>query len=397
MRIGIDASSWSNRRGFGRFTRELLTALARQAGDDEVLLFADRQTAESSQFPGAWKLVVADTRVAPTQAAAADGRRSLRDMWAMRRAAARERVDVFYFPAVYTYFPLGGSVPCVVTFHDVIAETLPHLVFHNRASRFFWDLKCRAAVWRSSLIATVSEASKRGLVQHFRLAEQRVRVLPEAASSTFAPVDTRDSQHDATLDRCGVKRGERFFVYFGGISPHKNLGTLIDALARLREYEALRDVRLVLVGDYAGDVFRTCHAELCLRARQLDVAAQVHFPGFVPDADLCHLLCAAQAFIFPSFLEGFGLPAVEAMACGAAVIASNRGSLPEVVGDAGLFFDADDAAALAAQMRRVLEDVQLRTELRGRCLARAATFSWDISARRLRDVLHEFDPKRAPA
>ncbi|MFO0839366.1 MAG: glycosyltransferase family 1 protein [Phycisphaerae bacterium] len=389
MRIGIDASSWSNKRGFGRFTRELLTALARNAGDDEIVLLVDRQTADASQFPVGWKLIVADTTVAPTQAAAADGRRSLRDMWAMRRAAAREPVDVFYFPAVYTYFPLAGDVPCIVTFHDVIAETLPRLVFHNRLSRFFWNAKCRLALRRSTLVATVSQASKRGLMAHFRLPEQRLRVLPEASSATFAPVDERDPAHDAVLQKHGLRRGERFFVYFGGISPHKNLATLIDAFAAMRVHGGARNVKLVLVGDYAGDVFRTCHDELCQQARTRGVEDGIRFPGWVSDADLCHLLAAAEAFVFPSFLEGFGLPAVEAMACGAAVIASDRGSLPEVVGDAGLLVNPDRPLELANAMSRVLGDTGLRANLRSRGLARASQFSWDHSARALRNVLHE--------
>ena len=149
------------------------------------------------------------------------------------------------------------------------------------------------------------------------------------------------------------------------------------------------DLWLVLVGDYAGDVFRTCYQELREQAAASGVADRVHFTGYVSDEDLAHLYAACQAFVFPSYLEGFGLPAVEAMACGAPVVASDRGSLPEVLAGAGELFDPDDTSALVACLRRVLGDADYREELRSRGLKRAAGFSWERSARCAVDLLHE--------
>lgn len=386
MRIGIDATCWMNRRGFGRFTRELLRAVAELETDDEYILFADQQTAREADFPAQWRVVIGRTQEAPSQAAAADGRRSLRDMWMMRRAVLREPLDLMFFPAVYSYFPVGGRVPCLVTFHDVIADTLPHLVFHTRRSRLFWDLKCRAAIRRANRILTVSKASKQGLIDHFGLSESRVCVMPEAPSAAFRPVVRESDEHHAALTGYGIDPKERFFLYVGGISPHKNLGTLIEAFARLAEEPVHRDVWLVLVGDYAGDVFRTCKEDLSVQAAKLGVAKRVLFPGFVPDADLAHLYAASQAFVFPSYLEGFGLPAVEAMSCGAPVLASDRGSLPEVLDGAGDLFDPHDAAALTSCLRGVLQDTSHQQELRQRSLLRARDFSWEKSARRVVEV-----------
>ncbi len=402
MRIGIDATCWLNRRGFGRFTRELLRAIAALETEDEYVLFADEQTAQQADFPTQWRVVIARTRVAPSQAAAADGRRSLRDMWIMRRAVRREPLDLMFFPAVYSYFPVGGRVPCLVTFHDVIADTLPHLVFHTRGSRLFWGLKCRAAIRRASLILTVSQASKQGLIDHFGLSESRVCVMPEAPSAAFRPVVRESDDHHAALTRHGIDPKERFLLYVGGISPHKNLETLIEAFAQVchgrvgpvsnrgnhRLQTCATDVRLVLVGDYAGDVFRTCHDDLLATAAEYGVSERVHFPGFVPDADLAHLYAAAQAFVFPSYLEGFGLPVVEAMACGAPVIASDRGSLPEVLDGAGHLFDPDNASDLVDALRRILTEDQYRTELQARSLRSSRRFSWEQSARRAVDVFH---------
>lgn len=389
MRIGIDASCWSNRRGFGRFTRELLTAIAALDTGDEFVLFVDRQTADRARLPDGWRVVTADTSAAPTQAAAADGRRSVGDLWRMRRIAAATPVDVIFFPAVYSYFPVGGDTPCVVTLHDVIAETLPHLVFQTRRSRLLWNIKCRLAVHRADRVMTVSQASKRGIMQYYGLAPDQVSVVTESASDAFFPVADDDPAHHAALGRYGLSPRARFLLYVGGISPHKNLDTLIGAFARLDMPVDADPLLLVLVGDYAGDVFRTCHGDLVARAERYGVADRVRFAGYVPDDDLRHLYAAAQAFVFPSYLEGFGLPAVEAMRCGAPVIVSDRGSLPEVVGEAGVLFDPHDAASLSDKVRQVVTDENYQKSLRVKSLDRGRDFSWAESARQTMELMRD--------
>ena len=393
LRIGIDVTCWINGRGFGRFIRELVGALVRRDAGHEYVFLADRQTAERAQLPKGHRVAVGATSVAAAEAAAADGRRSVGDMWAMHRLVRREPLDLVFFPAVYSYFPVGGRFPVLVTFHDVIAETLPHLIFHNRRSRFFWNLKCRHAARRSARVITVSQASKRGLMDVLDLPEEKVRVITEGPSEVFRAFRPDPVVEAQARQKHGIGVKERFLLYVGGISPHKNLATLIEAFALLANEPAARDLLLVLVGDFRGDVFRTCHQELIALATTRGVASRVHFSGFVPDADLAHLFHAAEAFVFPSYLEGFGLPAVEAMACGAAVVASDRGSLPEVVGDAGLFFDPHDAEGLAATLGRVLHDSHLRTEMRAKSLQRAPQFTWEKSAEQLLAVFDEFKGK----
>jgi glycosyltransferase involved in cell wall biosynthesis len=310
-------------------------------------------------------------------------------MWAMRRLVAREPLDLVFFPAVYTYYPVGGRVPCVVTIHDVIPEKLPQMVFENRQSRFLWNVKVRAALRRSSRIATVSEASKNGLMKQFGLSADQIRLISEAPSRHFHPVTTASEQHREILERYELCSSEKFFIYVGGLSPHKNIDTLIHAFAQVKKRTPC-PMGLLLVGDYKGDVFRTCYADLCELIASLGISDSVSFPGYVPDEHLPHLFVASRAFVFPSFLEGFGLPVVEAMACGAAVIATDRGSLPEVVGDAGHLFDPCDVGSLADAMSRVAVDDAYCRDLRARSLSRVRKFSWEKSAEQAVSIFHEF-------
>ena len=380
MRIGVDACCWSNRRGFGRFTRELLTALLEVDGRNEYLFFADRETAAESAWPAGAELIAAPTRVAPTRAASADGRRSARDLWALSREVLRRRVDLFFFPAVYSYFPVFNRAKVVVTIHDLIADRRPELVFPATRQKLFWKLKQNLALRQSDLILTVSEYSRRQILDYFRLPDSRVRAISEAARPAFTR-RLRDGEAAHVLARYGLAPRDRFLLYVGGISPHKNLGTLVEALSRLRAEAGFADLRLLLVGDYAGDAFHSDYAALRGRIARLGLGSQVSFAGFVPDDDLVYLYNAAQALALPSFDEGFGLPAVEAMACGTPVIASERGSLPEVLGDAGLYFDPESVAELAGRLRDVLGDAALRERLGGAGLARSRLFTWEQAAR----------------
>jgi glycosyltransferase involved in cell wall biosynthesis len=392
MRVGIDVTCWCNQRGFGRFTRELVTALVSLPSGNEYVLFADRQTAEVADFPESCRAVIAKTSAAAAVAASADGRRSVKDVLAMRRMVAREQLDLMFFPAVYSYFPINRGVPCVVTFHDTIAETLPNLVFRSWRSRLFWQLKCRLAAWRADLLVTVSFASKNGLINHFGLSEDRVHVISEAPASGFTEVAGGKQADAEVLRRYGLEPGKRYILYVGGISPHKNIDTLIEAFAEVRKDSRLDDVHLVVVGDWAGDAFYTCYEELCTLVEHYGLGHAVHFTGFVPDADLVHLYTACQTFVLPSYLEGFGLPVVEAMACGAAVIASNVGSLPEVLDGAGELFDPHDVAALTGCLKRIIGDSAYQRELQARSSRRALDFSWETSARKVSDI---FDTMKA--
>ena len=375
MRIGIDACCWSNRRGFGRFTRELLTHIVTEHPRHEYTLLVDRATAEESRFPAGARVQVVATREAPTRAASAAGARSPLDLWRMARAAARLPLDLFFFPAVYSYFPMLRRVPTIVTFHDAIAESHPRLIFPGARARLFWNAKTWLAHRQASRILTVSRNSRARIAVAFGIQESSIDVVGEGPGDVFRPI--RDLRAlNSVLDRYRLPAAAPLVLYVGGISPHKNLDGLLRAFARLPER-----AHLAIVGDHAGDSFYGCYPRLLeLRAR-LGLEPRVTFTGFVPDEDLALLYNAATVLALPSFDEGFGLPAVEAMACGLAVVASRGGSLPEVLGPAGTFFDPRDQAEMAAALSRVLEDPKLRAGLSAEGLRRAALFSWSAAAR----------------
>lgn len=391
MKVGIDACCWANQRGFGRFTRELLTALLAADQKNEYLFFVDEATGASASFPASARVVLTPTREAPTRAASASGRRSVRDVAAFSRAVMRHDVDVFLFPASYTYFPILNRTKILVTLHDLIADHHPDLTFPSTRLKLFWKLKQNLAVRQASLLLTVSEYSKSRIAEFYGVDASRIRVVPEAAHPIFRQIP-RDAAMDGVLARYGLGPGERFVLYVGGMSPHKNLSALVEAFSRIVELPGESDVRLVLVGDYRGDSFFSEYTDLKARIERLGLDRRVTFAGFVEDEELVALYNAASVFVLPSLEEGFGLPVVEAMACGAPVVSSDRGSLPEVLGPAGRLFDPADVAALAAALSEVLRDPELRERMRAAGLVRAAALSWGASASRLIEILDDVGP-----
>ncbi len=286
MRIGIDGSCLANRRGFGRFARESLAALAQTPSAHEFVVFVDRPSAESTSVhvPERCERVVVDVDEAPSRAAAASGRRRVRDMIAMGRAVARARLDLIFFPASYSFFPTWNVPHVIVTLHDTLALARPDLVFPTWQGRFAWAIKEHAAVRWADRIVTVSQAARRDLIDWFRLDEQKVSVVTEGPDVIFEPRPS-GADSDAALLRCGITPESPFILYVGGLSPHKNLIRLIEAFARAELDDA---VRLVLVGDM-GDVFHTHVPEIRTAINRSRLEGRVVLPGFVPDDDLVHL------------------------------------------------------------------------------------------------------------
>ena len=390
MIIGVDATCRDNKRGFGRFTNELLESLLEVDTTNEYLFFVDRDSAGNGT-PARVKTIVADTEYSPMKAASADGRRSFKDLWAMSRQVLRHKVDVFFFPAVYSYFPVFNRAKIVVTVHDVIADHHPELIFPNAKSKFFWKLKQNAAIRQANLIATVSEYSKRQIVEYFKLPESRLRVISEAARPLFKVLPADDAFRSA-LDRYGLKEGEKFLLAVGGISPHKNLAALIDAFEKICAVQT-SEIKLVLVGDYKDDPFFSAYPALKKQVAERGLEGKVVFTGFIPDDDLAFLYNAAALLVFPSLEEGFGLPAIEAMSCGTPVAASRTGSLPEVLGEAGRFFNPRDVDDMARVIQNILGDEATRTAMRESGLTRARQFRWQKAATETLDIFNELVKK----
>jgi glycosyltransferase involved in cell wall biosynthesis len=387
MRIGVDACCWDNKRGFGRFTRELLESLLAIDGSNEYIFFVDSQSPDLGDMPVRAERIAAKTKFSQIKAAAADGRRSASDLWAMSREVYNHKIDIFFFPAVYSYFPILNRAKVVLTLHDVIADHHPELIFPNRKSKLFWKLKQKMAIRQADLIATVSEYSKKEITDYFGIPESRIRIISEAARPVFK-VLSRNNGFVRTLAEHGLEPEERFVLYVGGISPHKNLKTLVDAFKLMIETETKSPLKLVLVGDYKDDPFFSAYPNLQKQIAELGIQDKVVFTGFIPDEKLAYLYNAATLLVFPSFEEGFGLPAVEAMACGTPVAASNTGSLPEVIGPAGRFFDPRNAGEMAKVISEVLSDEPMRARMKADGLERARGFGWKRAAE---DTLAIFD------
>ncbi len=276
--------------------------------------------------------------------------------------------DAALFHATEHLLPPLRGVPTVLTVHDLIFKLFPE----TQKPLNHWYLNAAMPLYcrRASAIVTVSEWSKRDIVAHYHLDPARIHVIYEAASPDFVPASP------AGVDRVRRDYGlpERFLLFVGTIEPRKNLTRLAEALQSLRD--AGLAVPLVVVGRKGwlyDDFFR--------RLGELPVRDSVYLPGFVAAADLPAVYSAAAAAILPSVYEGFGLPVLEAMACGTPAIAARVSSLPEIGGDAAAYCDPLDVASIAAAVRAVWTDPGLCAELRGRGLAQAARFSWDRAAR----------------
>jgi glycosyltransferase involved in cell wall biosynthesis len=345
----------------------------------EWVVLIDEPSREFVSIPSACEVVAVEVNEAPSRAASSRGRRRISDMFAMGRAASRQGLDLFFFPATYSFFPVWNVGKVVVTMHDALALSRPELVFPDWHGRVAWALKEHAAARWADLVLTVSETARRDLLRWFQWRDDRVRVIPEGPDAIFGPLPEGNASDDA-IKRHGVDPRGRFLLYVGGLSPHKNLIRLIEAFA----LSGLRDegITLALVGDL-GDVFHTHIPELREAVARQGLERSVVFTGFVPDADLVAFYNRAEALVQPSLMEGFGLPPVEAMACGTPVICSDAGSLPEVVGDAGLYFPPEDVSAMASALRQIVDDPGLRLALASKARKRSSHYSWEAAGRAL--------------
>jgi glycosyltransferase involved in cell wall biosynthesis len=347
--------------------------------DHEFYLFVDRPPEPEMIRPGV-HIIQVEISQPVTQAAVAEGSRAVGDVWAFTRAVSAQSLDVMYFPAVYSWFPAPFRLPMVVTLHDAIAEHFPALIFPDFKSRTLWSLKMRLARWQANRIMTVSEAAKKEIVEYLHIKPEVIDVVSEAADPRFEPELNMTKRAEAR-QRAGLPEDVRLIVYVGGLAPHKNIPGLLKGLAMAIEQGGIDDVHLALVGDLAGDGFHSHHEELMAMV-QADkrLSGRVHFTGFVSDEDLASLYSDALAVTMPSFSEGFGLPAIEAMACGVPVLASSAGSVPEVVGDTGIYFDPYKVEQIAAAIHQIATDEVTLKQLREKALARAAEFTWSRAA-----------------
>jgi glycosyltransferase involved in cell wall biosynthesis len=262
----------------------------------------------------------------------------------------------------------------VYTLHDLIFLRYPE--YHLPYNRWYLTLTMPRYLRAADMIITPSEWTRQDALKYYRLPESKIKVIYEAAAPYFKPATDLTA-----LNRIRQKYGlpENYILHVATIEPRKNLNRLLEAFqAVLSDWP---DLRLVLVGK-KGWLYESFFQKI----QALGLQERIIFPGFVDDEDLPGFYQLAELFVFPSLSEGFGLPPLEAMACGTAVISSNSSSLPEVVGEAGLLIEPTDTAALATAVRRILSDNELRAELKRRSLVQAKKFSWERAVTELKEV-----------
>lgn len=376
LHVGIDATSWANDRGFGRFTRELVTSLASRSSGFRYTLLFDRIPEQT--LPAAVEILNASTQSTLTESAVGATSRSIGYLWKIGKLARKANFDLFFFPSVYSYFPILARVPCVVCYHDTTAERFPELVFPSKWNRCLWQLKTALARLQTTRAMTVSQTSAMDLEQILRIQRSRIDIVTEAPNPVFHVMNRRDVS-TKIRSRYIIPETADLLVYVGGLNPHKNL---LGILKAMREVIPERpEVHLIIAGDISGKGFWDNIPDLKRFVHTYPpLERHVRFTGYLSDLELAELLNDAEALVFPSLWEGFGLPAVEAMACGLPVLASRSGSLPEIVGDAGLFFDPEDPSDIASCVLRFLGNPELPPRLREMALKRAHTFSWDRAA-----------------
>ena len=385
MRVGVDATSWVNRRGFGRFARNAVGRLVELDAETTYVLYIDAQSADGAALPAAAEHRRIPLSRAPSAAAAADSSRSVRDLLRLTRAVRRDRLDAFLFPSVYTYFPVVG-VPTLVGIHDTILDDLPELTVPSLRARTASRLKQTVAVRRAARLFTVSEASRDALSHRLGVRRERLGVVGEAPDPVFAP-RSGDALARGLAD-AGLAPDDRFFLFWGGISPHKNAETLVDAYALLAAQRPEPPL-LVLVGDLETDSYLSAAASVRARIATHGLGDRIRLPGYVSDEVLACLCSATTAVVIPSLAEGFGLPAVEAAACGAPLLLSDLPAHRETLDGAALFFPPKDATALAGLLERVSHDDAGRAELGDLARQAVARLTWDAAAESLRTLLHE--------
>lgn len=368
MRIGIDARFLTHPQqgGFKTYSEHLVAALAEIDTTNEYFLYIDRPPPLDSCLPRGTRLRY---RLVPGTLPALG--MPLREQVGLALCAMRDRLDLFHAPCLTA--PLALRCPLVVTIHDMIwrrperfAQPGARTSARSLMAQYYRLLPSLAAR-RAAAVITVSHAAKADIVAELGLSPARVTVTHEAAKPSFRP-PASDAAAEGARTRFHLAPG--YLLAMGSADPRKNLEALLRAYAALPA--ALRaEHQLAIVWTH-----RYLTGRLAAVAQSLGIAERLVALDQVSDVELAALYAGAAAFVFPSRYEGFGLPPLEAMACGAPVVAADTSSLPEIVGDAALLVPSDDDDALATALARVLREPVLARELAARGLRRAAGFSW---------------------
>jgi glycosyltransferase involved in cell wall biosynthesis len=367
VRFGVDALLLSNREGYrrsgvARYVDRLLAALPGALGLDELVTYLSpgiyRDSARNRHMP------------VPVE------RPSIRIAWehvALPVMARRDQLDLFHGPV--NVVPRGLPCPSVVTVHDLAFLRYPETVPRNRY--LYLSFETRSTVKRAERVIAVSEATKRDIVELLKIDPGKVEVVPLGVDARFRPASEREqTEFDARY-----RIDKPFLLTVGNLEPRKNLPRLLEAFAMVAPKIEHDLVMIGAEGWLTGELRET------LSRLRLD--GRVKMTGFMDDADLPRWYAAADLFVFPSLYEGFGLPVIEAMACGTPVLASATSSLPEVAGGAAVLFDPLRIDAIADAIVQLSGDTAQKAELARMGMARALAFTWSATAEQTIRVYRE--------
>lgn len=364
MRIAFDGTTLQpGQTGIGYYTEHLLRHLLQEAQDEELVVISNRPPEPSQPLPSG--LQILQGRGLP-----------IRNLWIQLMAPGalrRARADLAHF--TNSVAPLRRRIPTVVTIHDMSLALFPR--FHPLRRKLTRPLVKHSAR-RADAVITVSQSARQDIQRLTGIAAEKVHVIPEAAAPAFQPL--RDHRLlESARQRYGL--GERVILFVGTIEPRKNLLRLLRAFAPLR-----RSHQLVCVGEYGWGYKEVCRE---IDTMGLQSGREVLLTGYVPFGDLPALYNLAEIFVFPSLHEGFGLPVLEAMACGIPVITSRNSSLSEVAGEAAELVDPLQARSIRQALQRLAADPDRRRQL-SRCgLRRSQLFSWQETARQTLRLYHQ--------
>lgn len=381
MRIGFDLRPLqlsSQVMGIGVYIFNLIHALADMDRESHyVFPMIEGKDMPSFRFPPSFKYEF--EKLPPTFE---DHLNVLRDKLSLHKIVDKYKLDVAHFTSpleLKIHFDLKShNHRSIITIHDLTPLFYGDLIFRRkrRLLKPIFDLLVKDIPRVGNIIA-VSKNTKKDLMERLNIPEEKITVIYEGADLVFRPITNKFHLQEA---REKFSLPERFLLYVGGFSPHKNLGGLLEAMVILKhEYQV--DIPLVIVG--GTDSF--LYDELKKRVEDLKMTDRVKFAGFVANDELVSFYNLAAAFVFPSFYEGFGLPLVEAMACGTPSIVSDCSSLPEVGGKAAAYFDPKNISHMAEVIHQVISNEDIAREMKAKGIIQAGSFTWERCAQETLD------------